>query len=328
MGEKIQRMTEIADGVHKNYKEKFFLTKVLTVFVAILCAVALLAILFYNNKIIGILSIILAIVGIIITFVLSENMDSMIVKEFKSTLEKHLLTMVTEMHKEDATIEKLAREFNGALEKHLPALVTEMTKEQAKIKKTTQEFKRVIVPYFSDIWKERDDFAKDVPFKDLRDEDTSKMIFLHTAANDLLTEDSKIKIENFLKSMDISIFIQNSSCEITAQRVKELKIINELEGIKNGFRNFVNTENVKNKKGKITVYEYETIPYFSAIISENENKERNFYLTHHIFYKKAAECPTFHIDSRDKFYDLYNESLQGFLDENEISSNIICSNKI
>jgi len=67
-------------------------------------------------------------------------------------------------------------------------------------------------------------------------------------------------------------------------------------------------------KNNFKIYLYDTIPYLSAIILENIDKSKKYYITHHLFYKRVKFCPSVSIEKNDESYPLYEQSINKFLE--------------
>jgi hypothetical protein len=193
-------------------------------------------------------------------------------------------------------------------------------------KEMINDTKHMLIPVFNS----RDVFVKKVPLEKLILPSTKKMIFLHTTASNLVGN-YDYNLKKMLEKVDVEIFVLKADCEPLKIRSDELtgkETVTLLDDAKNNKSKFIDfSKTVSDKKyKKLTVYEYENIPYFSAIIAEENNKQRRLYITQHFFEKHARECPTFYIDSEDEIYEICNDSVQIFLDKNRRPEKIIAPN--
>jgi len=122
------------------------------------------------------------------------------------------------------------------------------------------------------------------------------------------------EVEKALATKDIDIYLLNPESNIAKSRETELTKNNDtnhkllIENIKTARKIFAqNAGAFKNKEHKFTVYQYDTIPYFSGVIVQNTKNNYEFYITQHLFYEITAECPCFRVKEENKFYNIYKK---------------------
>jgi len=145
-----------------------------------------------------------------------------------------------------------------------------------------------------------------------------------------LIDDFKEEIKEALETKEITIYLLDPNGNSAQKREEEL--LNEIESnnlrreICNSIKDFAEytIKNIKNTNKTFKIYKYDAIPYFSAIILENKNI-KEYYITHHLFYKRTKKCPFFYIRKINKdFYKIYGNVIDKFIENNK---DIIFDNK-
>jgi hypothetical protein len=199
------------------------------------------------------------------------------------------------------------------------------------VQKTESDIKAIISPYFNRIFGSRELMLKEHSFKDFLENGEQKVTIICLSGKNLT--ELKDDIRKALTKKDVDIFILRSDGCFAKARSDALAahgtdVVMQINTTIKAFEVFVPTPAVKKAEKCLRIYKYDVIPYFSGIIiGDDDSDEKEYYITHHLFYKNAKDCPSFHIKKGDSLYTTYRESLDEFFKNNRIRDNKLIDSK-
>jgi len=183
--------------------------------------------------------------------------------------------------------------------------------------KIIENLKSHLYKFFDDIFPIRENSEG----KQFLSASCEKLIYICISGKKLI--DFKEKIKEALETKEITIYLLDPHSDLAEKREEELE--NEPDRIKlrreicNSIKDFADftRKDIKNTNKTFKIYKYNMIPYFSAVILENKNI-KEYFITHHLFYKRTKKCPFFHIKKiNNVFYGIYENVINKFIENNK-----------